>query len=126
MGQIVLGVMYGVEIPKGLNPWDDEAHEDGSLIDRWRKVARERYGKRGLAYTHESDKDILGYWVALYNGDEKGVPDLYGRSVPLRAFGRGRDYAAASKRFRAFAAWARRQGVKLPKPALWLAPTEVA
>jgi len=130
MGQTVMGVMLGVEAAS-IEAKGVELHNDGEtgLLERWEREGDKGHKGRGrfrLRHTFEADPEVFGYFVACDHGDENGVDDLDGRAVRLDEFARGKGFVRAQAAWKRFAAWAKTQGVTLPKPALWLVPTEVA
>jgi hypothetical protein len=129
MGQIVLGVMYGAKVPNTIDPWDTAgplSERGDSFLERWERASGERRRKYKLDTSHvDALPWVIGYWVVCEHGDEKGAADIDG-CLRLDAITRGRSHAKAKAHWKRFAAWARKHGVKLPAPTLWLAPTEVA
>ena len=126
MGQMVIGVLYGCEAPKGVRMFDDDA-DDGGLLERWGTESGERYPRRfRVDWVHEADKELIGYWVLCEHGDEKGVTSLNGRAIALDSINDSEAHARARFAWERFAKWAQQRGVQLPAARLWLAPTEVA
>jgi hypothetical protein len=129
MGQIVLGVMYGTRAPGVGSPWDPDgplAEGGYSFLERWERASGEGRRKYKIEASHpDASPLVIGYWVVCEHGDENGVADIDG-CLRLDAIKRGKPHAKAKAHWKRFAAWARKHGVKLPAPTLWLAPTEVA
>lgn len=70
-------------------------------------------------------KCLIGVWIVCSHGDDKGVPDVT-EAIALTKVGRGANFKRAQASWKAFAKWAGKQGVKVGKPQVFLAPTEVA
>ena len=134
MGQMTVGIMWGAPLPKGVKAYDDEA-DDGGLFERYTEHAVGEYTERGDWWgrrtkevpAESEERNVAGFWIALdCGGDEYGVGEV--KDAPLSKA--PTTYRAALRKAKArwskFAAWARTQGVKLPRARLWLATTEVA
>lgn len=150
MGQTVIGVMWGVEVPDGVDLYDEDDCANG-LLERWesrckaeidalaeqlmplhrnsewraRRAAETRFLPR-----HESNgSSVVGFWIARGPYAESGVPALLD-SMPIFALKSDEPYRKVYRRarraWRRFASWAAEQGVDLPKPTLIISPTEVA
>ena len=116
MGQSVNGLLYGVRVDSAWN-----LHGDN--------------GERGLlsvcpvkGIECDENCNVVGFWVAVRNGDEKGVMDLE-EPVALDAVSTTQPYAKAlvnaAKRWAKFSKWAASRGLVMPAPTLWLTVTEV-
>ncbi len=155
MGQMTIGILFGVAVPGGLVLYDDEDYEKG-LLDRWQAAnadaitarqewitARVMSGCGKMPYEFESGDDrivpdmesdsrpqLLGFWVCAGASGKNGLPNLHYLAVPLAAIRTTEPYARAyrnaRRRWWRFVRWARTQGVDLPRPRLWITPTEVA
>lgn len=128
MGQMVTGILLGCEVPKGLDLHGEEPGGDfEGLLGRW-----ENHAGRGarIDTAHDGDRHLMGRWVMVQHGEERehpGAVDLDGRCVRLAEIEDSREYKAARNTWVRFAAWAKKhEGVTLPEPTLWIAPTEVA
>ncbi len=126
MGQTVIGLLLGCDIPKGVELYDDEA-EDGGLLERYeRALTKALAGRRGVTPEWVGDSTLVGFWVLCEHGDEKDCGDIPTGGIPLAGIERTRTYKTALSRWKRWAKWAEKHGVKFPEPALYLAETEVA
>lgn len=126
MGQNVIGVMLGVELKKKAR--EKLCYEDSegrSLIEDWNYPTSGPAPRRGDQAEWVMDSDLVGIWVVCSHGDDKGVPDLKG-PISLSKLAKGKDFKRAQAAWKKFAKWVGKHGVKLGKPQLFLAPTEVA
>lgn len=134
MGQMTHAVMYGVSeprLPKGKSWYGDSVEVNGEW--KYRNGLLEDFkpgrGPRPDTPSGDSEDHVVGFWVAVGASGERGVPDL-GRGFPLDDFlsvkAYRKSYDRAKKAWAKFALFCRAQGVKLPKPRLWLVETEVA
>lgn len=121
MGQMTVGVLYGVKEPKGVDLYGN----DDSLVLRYEQA-------RGHApQADQGDGGVVGFWVAVGSGGgrESDCADLEA-AVALDDIPDAKPYAMAYRRawerWAAFDAWCTAQGVTLPPARLWLALTEVA
>ena len=142
MGQNVIGLMLGCMTPSGVAMHDEEGSKfDGEgLLDRWEKVVKKshaaafkknHYGARAMYvpdHPHdESGSRLIGFWVAgieEHNTDSHETMD--DGPVSIADLAKSDRYQRADEAWRDFAGWATAQGVKLKKPSLYLAQTEVA
>ncbi len=155
MGQWTIGVLYGCESPEGVTLYDDDSDE-GGLLDKCDGAFRDAIlahdeactakvmAKPGrMPYDYEDGRSryvpdwetdgkphLLGFWVAAGASGKNGLPSLNRKAVALEDIPTTEPYARAyrnaRRRWRRFARWAKTQGVTLPKPRLYLTPTEVA
>jgi len=155
MGQMTVGILYGVRWPEGLVLYSDEEGEKG-LLDRWYDANREaidaRYewikarcmAKPGtMPYQFEggsariipdaeydNDPPLMGFWICAGASGKDGLPRMESLAMPTAKVRTVEPYAKAyrnaRRRWGRFARWARAQGVEVGKPRLWRAETEVA
>jgi hypothetical protein len=132
MGQMVVGILYGVEAPEVPARGDEDPDEGaGNLVYRWEKAKKITWDKPGpkVRFEREGGVDLLGVWVAVGGSGEDGAPHFLDEAVPLASAAdlfRER-IARAEKLWARFAAWAEKnEGLSLPLPKLWLTPTETA
>ena len=129
MGQMALGILYGVEAP------DDLPHEDGEggayrLLMRWGEAKGIKWTSGGpkVRAKSEGGTSLLGVWVAVGGGGEDGAAHFLEQCMLLADVANvyARNISKAEKLWQRFAAWAEKEGVKLPPAKLWLTPCEVA
>jgi hypothetical protein len=120
MGQVVLGVMLGCKLTAKLGKLCDDEEGKGSLLEHWNDAQ-----VHGTEIEADEDYTVIGAWVACSHGYDKNVPDL-DKPIALADLEKGKALKAARKAWDRFAKWADTQGIKLPPPQLYLAPTEVA
>jgi hypothetical protein len=140
MGQQWVGVLLGCVKPKGLAMRDEEgAKVDGEgLLDRWEALMRKTHkgefkkdhwkasARRVPDFPSVDEGDsVIGFWVAGIEEDNTDSGERMA-SAALSAIAKTPRYERALERWNAFAAWAKDQGVKLPKPKLRHLQTEVA
>ena len=153
MGQITIGILFGVQAPEGVELYSDDS--ESGLLERWydRNAAaiaarRQWIDRRCMSVPGtmpwqfesgeqrivpdletETETPMLGFWVAAGASGKSGLPYL-GAAVPLSAIRTTEPYARAyrnaRRRWWRFVRWARTQGVELPRPRLWITQTEVA
>jgi hypothetical protein len=126
MGRVVNGIMFGARMQRKLRlvHGDDKASKPG-LVELWEK--RSRSCKDVPSF--DENEIVFGFWVAVRDGDENGIPDL---EVPVsldevpttKPYAKA--YVAAKERWAAFAAFSEENGVTLPAARLFLTVTEVA
>jgi hypothetical protein len=118
MGQTVIGLLLGCEVPEKVVLWSDEGDNSG-LVEAWNEAPKRKRVER-VAWV--DDSRVVGVWVAVpWHEDDKGLKET-ALPIPLD----GLDTLGASERWQKFEAFANARGVKLKAPTLWLAPTEVA
>lgn len=136
MGQQRTGVLLGCLTPTGLTTWD-EVDGDG-LLDRWAAAMRTAYEAefkkdpwKALAH-HVPDfpsvnkgDSVIGFWVAGIKEDDTDSGERMA-SDSLSDIAKTPRYVRALERWNVFDAWAKDQGVELPKPMLRHVQTEVA
>ena len=128
MGQMTLGIMWGVQRPKGLHLYDDNA-EDGGVAEEYARHDRRKITEAGIPDDDE-DRTVIGMWVAVGASGKRGIPSL-NAPVALDALATTKPYAAAlpkaQERWARFAKWLHEErAILLPEPRLWLVPVEIA
>jgi hypothetical protein len=151
MGQMTYGLLYGVEVPKGLDLHgdddlydDDELDESGGVFGRAEahfKTEIESYNKdnpskgrrdaRGAdLYVPDTNSEgkthCMGFWVAIGATGKRGAPELSDLILSRPEETYGLEITAAKERWDRFAAWAKAEGIELPDAELRLVETEVA
>lgn len=124
MGQTTIGVLYGVEVPKGLH-----LREKGEgLLDKWEGLPAKTRGQPGIVTTWEGDRGLIGVWVAVAGdtSEHKGALDISGKCIPADKLVELAPAPKAHQAWERFSEWALDQGVDFVKPQMWLAPTETA
>jgi hypothetical protein len=137
MGQIVLGVLLGCEIPDNAVLFDEDS-DGGGLIEQWQKAIEPEIKKFAKKHktapwsaaghfvpdtTYDSAPALLGFWVLCHHG--KSCPEING-AIQLDTIQQSKGYTDALAAWTRWAKWAASKGMKLPEPQLFLAPTEVA
>lgn len=98
MGQMTMGIMWGVRVPKGVRLWNDE--DSTGLLDHWCEACREEIdkhddarsawvtakpgrmpyqricGRRRYVPDYEPDAGVCGFWIAVGAGGKDGLPSL--------------------------------------------------
>lgn len=123
MGQMVLGVLWGVEVPDDVDMCDGEG--DPVVLKQYGALARVKTADEP---SNVYDDGLLGFWVVLDRSDEDHVPS-FSTATPFEGFAGGpyaNSLGRAKKRWEKFTTWASSQGHHFPLPKLWLAQTEVA
>jgi hypothetical protein len=130
MGQQAVGLLYGCEAPK-LPVTEDSEEPLYDLLDRFHKASKINWlsDKPRIIWEPDGGKDLLGVWVAVGGSGEDYAPYFLDECVPLHsvevAF--AKQIAKASKLWEKFAKYvAKKEGIVLPKPKLWLTPCETA
>lgn len=133
MGQMANGILYGVEAPELPTPAGWEEGDDSpayDLILRWENAQGISWGTPGPKVRHEAEggKELIGVWVACGGSGEDGAPYFMDEAMRLADVERvyAKAIARAAKLWKRFASWAKKEGVTLPEPTLWLTPCEVA
>lgn len=158
MGQITIGVLYGIEIPADMVTVNDdydgeerigepgvlEAFEDAIAsrikalhaklsLDTSRYVSMFDIARRFVPDTeYDGNVPLIGFWCAVGASGRSECASFGDQSLPLsaKAFREherfARSHKNARRRWRRFARWAAERGIALPKPRLWITPTEVA
>lgn len=142
MGQMTVGVLYGIPAPP-------EVDEFGRpLIDRLLKRCLSEFENTIDAYTksrggyvpgreyrfvpvsvHTPDLHLIGFWVAVAGEarDDCDCLDKPGVLHEIDQYGPyTHAYMKAHVRWKHFAQWAERQGYKFTDAKLWVTPLEVA
>lgn len=127
MGQMSVGILYGVEPPKALQLYEGADDVPGLL---------EEYGDTCLRKdcpdtTPDADKDLLGCWVAVAGDGSCRYCATLENVVALADLKKHVQYSkalnVAKKRWDRFTKWvAKYKCIQLPKAKLWIAPTEIA
>ncbi len=120
MGQSVNGLLYGVRVDGAWNLLSDDSGNEARGLLSMCPV-------KGLEC--DENCNVVGFWVAVRNGDENGVIDLE-EPVALDAIATTQPYAKAlakaAKQWAKFSKWAASRSLVMPAPTLWLTVTEVA
>lgn len=126
MGQMALGILYGCESPIKVDPEDLHGIVDAfniyAKIDRYSDTPRVRV-------EHESDKTLIGVWVAVGGSGEDGCPYFADISMPVDQIGAVYSTSAgrAKKLWDRFAKYVHENhNTELPVATLWITPCEVA
>lgn len=144
MGGWTTGIMVGIIEPAGLNL---EGHNGtgGGLLDDWRHACRKEikaleHSGSLARYEYATDRivpateccanvPLCGFWVAAGGSGKPGCLDLPA-AIDMLAIESIEPYASgikvARERWKRFADFATKRGVKLPEAKLMLADTEVA
>ena len=124
MGQNVIGVMYGVQLTtRQFDVLCDDRAGD-TLIESWNSQEKPSVPLADRIDTVDNS-NVLGIWVVCSHGDDKGVPDIE-EPVTMEMIQKTENFKRVKRAWGKFTKWAVGKGVKLAKPRLFLAPTEVA
>jgi hypothetical protein len=128
MGQMALGLLYGIAPPFPPLADDNEAAMS-ALLERFHAAAGLARWLPRIVLTPGNTPALLGVWVALGGSGALGIDFLVEQAVPLDAL--PTYYAEAMAE--AKAVWdkfvtycAAHEQVEIPAAQLWLTPTEVA
>jgi hypothetical protein len=142
MGQRAQAIMYGVPEIKGVDFYGEDG--DGGLVGGYRDARADDIAAYERKHPRKSWRDpdaedlfipqepyespipVAGFYVACAGSGKAGVPFLEPTAVDDIATTYADSYAAAVKRWDAFAAWCAEQGVTLPPARLYLTETETA
>jgi hypothetical protein len=127
MGQIALGLLYGIEAP-ALNNDDDDPLDN--LIERFHHAAAlPAYPRTIEVHFDEGETELIGIWIAVGGSGEPGVAFFVEEAIPLAQL--PTRYAEAIRT--AAQVWERfsiyctaHEQLTLAQPILWITPTEVA
>ena len=121
MGQMTLGVFYGVE--------ETDDRQVSALRGKWEALPAKKRGKPNLCRSHHGKVPLIGFWVAI-GGDPDEAPgavDLLGKTLHLDKVAELPSAARAHLAWERFAAWAlETQDADLGAPSLWLTSVEIA
>lgn len=135
MGQQIRGIMYGCERPEDLNLHGDDDNDEGvsalGLVEWWDSMTAGDRRQFRIGWNFEGDKCMVGFWVAVeFKHHDKGqhayATQMNFGSIDLATVASLPRVSAAKEAWKLLVKMAARQGVKLPKPSLWLVQTEVA
>jgi hypothetical protein len=123
MGQMANGILYGCVAPA--LPDDEYGERWHNLIMRWDKHS----AKRHIRLETEGGRNLIGVWVAVGGGGEDDAPYFLDACVPLDEIELvfAQSIKTAEKLWQRFATQiAKKEGIELPAPTLWLTPCETA
>lgn len=127
MGQSAIGVMYGCQLPEGLDVYGEESGGP-DLISEFQRVIEWEYESdfRPVSVEGVDDIPVIGVLIAVSGSGENGAADLW----PTRRFA---DIAALPEMIKAyetwerFVTWCKKRQVEIPTRAdLWIVTTETA
>lgn len=129
MGQIVLGVVYGVLPPKGFSLYADAADTTGLMPDFVECTRLRESDVDALAY--DEDGQVFGYWVVPRVGAAGYGPalrpvDIINPAQYVARLSNSKAGRRAAYVWDLFAKFTAQRGLVLPDPSFYLAEHEVA
>src|SRR5678815_171297 len=82
MGQMALGILYGIEAPE-LEGSDDYDEPLGDLIYRFHAAMGLPMYPATVDQEYDGDRALLGVWIAIGGSGEPGIPYFVPEAVPL-------------------------------------------